>query len=127
MSCTVRYFASQELQKAIKENIMLNFCSMYSIIDNCGQKTIHTCNILAKLSLILGTETLETYQCSSVSSQTKAKELHQKLVVVWHQDAPNHAVLPIYSFLEQICLKWDVVDQMRPFQRVVRYRLNNIL
>jgi len=79
------------------------------------------------LSFCLGTVSLETYQCSSVSSQTKAKQLCQELEVVWHQDAPNHEVLPIYSFLEKICLKWDVVHQPRPLQRVVGHRINNIL
>lgn len=103
---------------------MLSFCSLRSIIDNCGEKTIRTCNTLNMPSLLQGIKSIGTYLCSSVYSQTKAKELFQELEIVGHQHAPNHAVLPIYVFLELMCLKWDIVYQLMPFHSVVGHKLN---
>lgn len=72
--------------------------------------------MLALISLDLGTDSLETYQHSSVSSQTESKQQWQQLEAVSHQ-SKTHEVLLICSCFELVCLKWDVVHQLRPFRR----------
>lgn len=114
MSCTVRYLASLVLQKAIKENMRLNFCSMQSIIDNCSPKTTHSWNTLAMMSLGLGTESLAALCPVKLNPNSYVRNYYSAAVV--HEEAPNQAALSIYSFLDLTCLKWDVVQQLRTFQ-----------
>lgn len=97
----------------------LSFCSLVvlpSTVDNCAQKATSICNILAVLSLVLGTKSLGKYQCSSVNSQTKARWLFWELDILGHQDAHNCTVFPVYIVLELKCLIWYTAHLLMPFQ-----------
>lgn len=98
MSCTVRCLPSLVLQKAIKENMRLNFCSMQSVRENCRQKTTHSWNILAMMSLGLGTESLAALRPVKLNPNSYLRRYSAE--AVGRQDAPEQAALPVYSLLD---------------------------